>query len=120
MRVIVSAVFKDFEGRILLARRKADNKYTTPGGKVEDNESLIEALKRETLEESGIKIDSCKMMEQVECKNKLIMCYEITGYRGEPRHKEPEKHGPWNWLHAADVQSELTEGLVILHGLGKI
>lgn len=120
MRVIVSAIFRDFEGRILLARRRADSKYTTPGGKVEEGETIENALKRETLEESGIKIDSLVKSDYVECKNKLIVCFEITGYRGEPRHKEPEKHGPWEWLYPRNVASELTEGLVILHNLGKI
>lgn len=35
---------------------KSDISYQFPGGHLEDNESLIESLKRETLEETGIEI----------------------------------------------------------------
>lgn len=120
MRVIVSALFRNFNNEILLARRKEDGKYTTPGGKVEENENILGGLYRETLEETGITIDSHKFETWIECRNKLVMCYWITTWRGEPRQKEPHKHGPWYWLQPSDVSHSLTEGLLILHGRGII
>lgn len=50
----VKALIINSDKEILLG--KSDISYQFPGGHLEDNESLIEALKREVLEETGIKI----------------------------------------------------------------
>lgn len=50
----VKALIINSTKEILLG--KSDISYQFPGGHLEDNESLIEALKRETLEETGIEI----------------------------------------------------------------
>lgn len=46
-------------GEVLLLKQKAGNKlWTLPGGKVRPHESLEKALRREVLEETGLKIDA--------------------------------------------------------------
>lgn len=50
----VKALIINSNKEILLG--KSDISYQFPGGHLEDNESLIEALKREVLEETGIEI----------------------------------------------------------------
>lgn len=50
----VKALIINSTKEILLG--KSDISYQFPGGHLEDNESLIEALKREVLEETGIEI----------------------------------------------------------------
>ena len=58
-QVAVSAgIFRD--GKILLTRRANDPKgvrWTFPGGRIESNETMVEALKREILEETGLTIE---------------------------------------------------------------
>lgn len=49
-------------GRILLVRPSYRPYWELPGGMVEDNESLEEAGKRETLEEAGVQIESYAFM----------------------------------------------------------
>lgn len=48
-------------GKVLLQRRYntgyEDGNYSTPGGHIDGNESIIKAMKREAIEELGIKID---------------------------------------------------------------
>lgn len=61
-RVIVAAVIEK-KGKILLGRKEKDrgpypNKWLIPGGGVNlGDESLVEALSREVLEETGLKIE---------------------------------------------------------------
>ena len=55
----VTAAVIERDGRILIARRKHASMgylWEFPGGKLEDNETLQECLKREILEELGITI----------------------------------------------------------------
>ena len=52
------AMIFDDERRILCVRMNyATRNWTTPGGRVENGESPVAALKRETLEESGYEIE---------------------------------------------------------------
>ena len=59
MIIVTAAIIRNAD-RILLTRRRADadlpDLWEFPGGKVEANESLIEALHREIREELGIEI----------------------------------------------------------------
>ena len=58
---VVAAVICDNEGKILIAKRKKgktlENHWEFPGGKVENNESETDCLKREMNEEFGIEIN---------------------------------------------------------------
>ena len=64
----VSAVIFNSENKILLCRsHKWDNKYVIPGGHVEYNERLEDALRREILEETGLQIYDIKPVGLKEC-----------------------------------------------------
>ncbi|MBD0743873.1 NUDIX hydrolase [Streptomyces sp. ERV7] len=54
--VSVAGVIVDDAGRALVIKRRDNGKWEPPGGVVEREESLPEALQREVLEETGIKI----------------------------------------------------------------
>ncbi len=56
-RIGVRAIIVE-DGKIYLSYSKRNNFYKLPGGGVNKGESIIEALKRETLEEVGIIIDN--------------------------------------------------------------
>ncbi len=60
LRVAVGVVLDD-QSRVLVARRgehqHQGNKWEFPGGKIEPDESLAEALKREFLEEVNLQLD---------------------------------------------------------------
>ena len=64
----VSAVIFNSDNKILLCKsHKWDNKYVIPGGHVEYNEKLEEALQREILEETGLTIYDIKPVGLKEC-----------------------------------------------------
>lgn len=56
VRTAVRAILFNSEGNIALLSARGGTYYKIPGGGVEEGEDLLEALKREVLEESGAKI----------------------------------------------------------------
>ncbi len=53
----VSAVVADPGGRLLLQRRTDNQLWSVPGGAVELGESVLDALRREVLEETGLEVE---------------------------------------------------------------
>ncbi|MEV1006495.1 NUDIX domain-containing protein [Streptomyces sp. NPDC049881] len=54
--VSVAGVIVDDRGRALLIRRRDNGKWEPPGGVLEPGETILDALEREVLEETGLKI----------------------------------------------------------------
>ena len=54
---IVAAVVLDTRGRILLVRKRGAESFMQPGGKLEPDETPIQALQRELAEELGGRFD---------------------------------------------------------------
>ncbi|WP_018757211.1 NUDIX domain-containing protein [Paenibacillus terrigena] len=52
----IRAIITDEENRILYIERKGNKKWALPAGGIELNESIMECLKREVLEETGIEV----------------------------------------------------------------
>lgn len=50
------AIIRDADGRILLVRRRDNRHWVMPAGSLELGESIIECLKREVREESGLEV----------------------------------------------------------------
>jgi 8-oxo-dGTP pyrophosphatase MutT (NUDIX family) len=81
-RHVVKAIIKDKRG-ILLIYIPQKNVYELPGGGVEENETLEEALKREISEETGYKLISIKSKlsekEEILCdRTNLIHFYDCS------------------------------------------
>jgi len=68
VNVVAGLVLKD--GKVILAKRKKgdplEGLWEFPGGKVEKNENLFEALVRELKEELNIKVKPIKVLEEIE------------------------------------------------------
>lgn len=54
--VSVAGVVVDAEGRTLLIQRRDNGQWEPPGGVLEPGETIPEALQREVLEETGLKV----------------------------------------------------------------
>lgn len=96
-------------GNVLLIKRSKKykyepGKYTLPSGKRESNETILQTTFRETLEETGIKINlkftkfahamSRKESEEDEW---LDFFFVIKKWTGEPKIMEPEKCEGIKW-----------------------
>jgi ADP-ribose pyrophosphatase YjhB (NUDIX family) len=53
------AAFRD--GRVLLVRERADGRWTLPGGWADVNESPSQAVEKEVLQESGLRVRAVKL-----------------------------------------------------------
>jgi nucleoside triphosphatase len=59
----VGALIVNNEGKILLARsHKWFDKYTLPGGHIEDGASMVDAVRREVKEEVGLDVEVAEML----------------------------------------------------------
>jgi 8-oxo-dGTP pyrophosphatase MutT (NUDIX family) len=56
VRASVSAVISDRRGRLLLQQRSDGGQWGLPGGSIEIGESVVEAVVREVLEETGLTV----------------------------------------------------------------
>jgi len=98
-------VFKD--GKILIGRRKdtathGPGEYSLPGGHIEHSESFKEAIERETLEESGVKIKNLKFIcvantDAYKGHQAILINFVADWESGEPTDFPHENIGDWQW-----------------------
>jgi len=105
---VAVVVWEDHSRRRLLVGlgHNADDKervYAVPGGHWESGESLVDAIRRETIEEAGISIDQLELTSVYEFHNpEKRKSYVTIGFQavlaaGTPQVMEPENKSDWNW-----------------------
>lgn len=58
----VAAIITDGQGRVLLEHRRDFDMWSLPGGACEVGESVLEALRREVAEETGLTVEAAELM----------------------------------------------------------
>ncbi|MDC9719644.1 MAG: 8-oxo-dGTP diphosphatase MutT [Gammaproteobacteria bacterium] len=106
---VVAAIVIDSQQRILMAQRASwqhqGSKWEFPGGKIEANESHLQALTRELKEEVGLHINAqaCKLFKAVHHdysdKQVSLYFYLVNDFRGIAKGLEGQ---PLTWV---DVQN---------------
>lgn len=109
--VIGVAVSKD--GQILIVRRILDDfmggNYELPGGGVDDGETILKGIERETLEETGLQVIAVLSMHegfdyQTEKKNvrQFNFVVETSGYEVK---LEPMEHDAFTWISENELDN---------------
>jgi len=106
-------VWKD--GKILLGKRSgkhAPGEYSFPGGRIEYMESFESAVKRETEEESGIKIKNIKFqcianIDRYSYRHDIVTGFLAEWESGEVKTDEEERIGEWNWYDIDNLPSPI-------------
>ena len=96
----VAAVIKNNQGEILMQEHVKYGFWTIPVGKVKHNQSVVEGLKEEILEECNLKLD--KITEIANKKYSYLRnekdvsvdvhLFDVATYSGEMKNNEPHKH----------------------------
>ncbi len=91
VHVAVAVINNDSDQLLLALRPKAKHQgglWEFPGGKVEEGESVQDALRRELKEELGIDVARCSPLIRVHYeypdKRVLLDVWRVTAFRGEP------------------------------------
>ncbi len=112
------------DGRILLGRRhedpeKADSEmhgegtWTIPGGKLDFGEGLEDGAYRETLEETGIKLNKEKIKlislsnDRVTDAHFITLGFICDDFEGEAKVMEPDEITEWQWFDFSNLPSPI-------------
>ena len=106
---VVIGILIDGVGRVLVTRRAPDahqgGLWEFPGGKVEADENLLEALARELSEELGVLVETTEALMALEHdygdKRVRLDVYRVTRWSGEPRGLEGQ---PLAWRRPEQLQ----------------
>jgi 8-oxo-dGTP diphosphatase len=101
VQVVAAAIVED--GRVLAARRRPDQRWEFPGGKVEDGETGAQALARECREELGIDV-SVGAEVAVAADEHLTLTVFAAGLH-TTRPAAGADHDRLRWLAAPDLAS---------------
>ena len=107
---IAVGVIKDSSGDRVLVSKRPDKVHQGglwefPGGKMEQHESVTEALSREVREELGIDVTCSQPLIQIKHtypeKSVLLHVREVTDWHGEPRGREGQEI---SWVSVEHLQ----------------
>ena len=91
----VRVIIQNKKGELLVIFQKKWNCWVFPGGKIEPNETPLEAAKREVFEETNLIIEDLEIVgeQAFDRKNQHCMGYLVKAnkYSGEIKIKEIEK-----------------------------
>ena len=100
------------DGRVLMGRRRnvvfGDGLYHVPAGRLEADETVVDGLLREALEETGIvlspdDLDLVHVMHLRDGSDRLSLFFTAERWSGTIENREPEKCAGWEWLPVADL-----------------
>ncbi len=115
------------EGLWLLGRRRGAHgagHWSAPGGKLEFGEDLLDAARRELLEETGLHAGSFELGSYTNDVfadaglHFLTVFVVARGLRGTPRNLEPEKCEGWAWFRWDEPPAPLFAPLASLREIG--
>jgi ADP-ribose pyrophosphatase YjhB (NUDIX family) len=104
-------------GAILLVQRLREPEagcWGLPGGKVDWLEPVEDAVRREATEELDITLGDLRLICVVDQIDRLrgdhwvAPVYLASGFKGEPRLVEPDKHAAFGWFALHELPNPLT------------
>ncbi|AWG34290.1 NUDIX hydrolase [Alcaligenes aquatilis] len=116
IRVGCGAVIMQNEKILLLKRVREPEAehWGIPGGKVDWLETLEQAVKREIMEEVGLRLDSLELLVNVnqidanKGEHWVAPVYWATSFTGQAVVQEPEKHSGMDWFALDQLPGPLT------------
>nr|WP_319401525.1 NUDIX domain-containing protein [uncultured Carboxylicivirga sp.] len=107
-KVGIGVIIENINKKILIGKRKGSHApfYSIPGGHLELGESFEEAAIKEIYEETGLIIDTPKVIAVTnnlrtytnEKVHYISVVLHTNQFQGEPVVKEKDKCETWNWV----------------------
>ena len=105
---VAAGILRDAEGRILITERLCDGPFNGlwefPGGKISDEESSSEALRRELAEELGIEVTASQpylnLHHEYPDRTVDLEFFLVTEWNGEPKGLESQG---LRWLLPSEI-----------------
>ncbi len=123
---VAAIVYDKTNKKILMQEHIKLNLWTIPIGKVDNNDSLHDSLKRELLEETGISLIKFKEVDSITNKyvtqhkwiSVVAHIFEVSKYKGIPRNLEPKKHKQQKFVNINDIKklgtlSDVTKRVIV-------
>jgi 8-oxo-dGTP diphosphatase len=118
---IASYVLLEKDGKYAFLKRSntgwRDGFYALPAGKVEDDESYVQAAVRELQEELGVTSNATNLSHCLTChrcedgSDWVDIIFKINIYEGQPRNAEPNKHSELTWFALDQLPEDITPSL---------
>lgn len=89
--------------------------WTTPGGRCDEGETIEDNLRRETLEETGIKnLEILEFLGKIPAAKKgdTLYVFKCTTNE-EPKLMEPEKFSDWKWFNLNEIPKEFINSRIL-------
>ena len=81
-----------------------------PGGHLEAGEGMADAVARELLEETGLTADHLEFSNITNQKDGYVQVgFAVTGVRGEPTLKEPDRCEEWKWFPLTQLPANICQ-----------
>lgn len=114
---IITRLILENKGEILLLAQTNQNggKFSLPGGKVEPNESPIEALVRECREEAdiNIKVENLRLVHVLHRQKAeeahVVMYFKTIRWHGNLISKEPKKFKKVEWFPLDNLPKKMSK-----------
>ncbi|PEM24416.1 NUDIX hydrolase [Bacillus wiedmannii] len=108
IRKIGAAIVKDSQ-LLVVSKKNSPEYYMLPGGKLEDGETDLEALKRELREELQLGVESSTLLGNFETKSMfgtepMLLTVYIVEINGKP--KPDNEIGLYKWISIDTKESE--------------
>ncbi len=111
------------DGKILLARRFntgwQDGNYSLPAGHLEENETILQTLMRETEEEINVKIneEGTKLVHIMHRPSHIDFFFVTDIWEGKPEIMEPNKCDDLQWFPLKNLPKNIVPSVLstILH-----
>lgn len=110
------------DNKVLLGKRHEDPEkassllngagtWTMPGGKLDFGETFEQGAKRETMEETGIKLNKldviCVNNDMVETAHFITLGLFSDDFEGEPQVLEPDEITEWGWFDLNELPNPI-------------
>ena len=104
--VTKAAIFSQDKSKVLVVHMDRINGWGLPGGHIEENEEIDNAMRRELFEECGVKPETLKKIDFFyHSKGKIILAYTSTLKSDDIASKQDNLEGIPKWLTREEFEN---------------